>query len=114
MSENVMSVGFMAPLITPLVKGSEELEILQDRLYEESTLQINYEGTIVFSAEDSDMYGLRFGKTLQYDDFLKEVADMGLAVDELRVASYTCLWYNGVDSDMSMLTIDEFNKRNRV
>jgi hypothetical protein len=81
MSDNVMSVGFMAPLITPLVKGSEELEILQDRLYEESTLQINYEGTIVFSAEDSDMYGLRFGKTLQYDDFLKEAADMGLAVD---------------------------------
>lgn len=112
MSDNVMSVGFMVPLITPIEQHSEELEILQDRLYEESTLAINYEGTIVFSADESSMYGLHFSKARPHDDFLKEVLDMGLDVDASKIVSYSCLWYNGSDSDMSMLTIDEFNKKN--
>lgn len=112
MSDNVMSVGFMAPLITPLVKRSEELELLRERLWGGSDLEINYEGTLVYSAENNDVYGLHFGTQATVLDFLKQLDEMGLSVDTSRIVFYTCLWYDGSYSDMSMLTLEEFTEQN--
>jgi hypothetical protein len=112
MSDNVMSTGFMAVLKTPF---GEERDEKDEWLYEQgSDLRINYEGTLVYSDIRSDGYGLTIhtGAAQAFDtDFVKECAKMELDIDPTTIRSYSCYWYNGVDSDMSMLSAEKYLKR---
>ena len=107
MSENVFSSGYMAPILNKVDRYA-----LSEELYDKSVLQINYEGSLVFSdgTESKNFYGIRFDKEESYsiDDFVKECEDNGISVYKEDVRHYTCYWYNGVDSDMSCLKLAEF------
>jgi len=49
MSDNVLSCGYMAPLLKPV-----DYEEMSESLYENSVLQLNYDGTLVY---DDDTKG---------------------------------------------------------
>ena len=114
MSSNVFSSGFMVPLITPLTK--DEREDVYYKL-EKSDLHINYEGTILYSDETHDFdggYGIMFEGVHNNDNFLYSLKDSGLdlPINLAMMKYYTRLWYNGSDSDMSMMTIQRFKEEN--
>jgi hypothetical protein len=113
MSDNVMSSGFMAVLQTPF--SEEDREEKDEWLYEQqSNLHINYEGTMVFSDNRSDGYGL----TIHTDSakaidtgFVQDCDKLGLEIDSSTIRGYSCYWYNGSDSDMGMLTLEQYRKK---
>lgn len=111
MSCDVMSRGIIMPLISP-VKDREELT---EKLYEEgSCLQINYEGTLVYSDEGGqreDAYGLHIGVPNPSGAMMAELRKYGLKAVTTQARPYHCLWYNGADSDMNMLTKEEFLRK---
>lgn len=108
MSENVLSSGFMAPLLVPV-----DYEEVSEDLYHNSSelLQINYEGTILFSdTRDDYPYGLFFEdhKMNGVKNFIREADRLGFNIDQTNIRRYRCIWYNGVDSDMDTLKLDDF------
>lgn len=113
MSHQVLSYGLMAPLVTPVTDPAEREE-LRERLYETSTLRLNYEGTLVYSdAGSSDDYhgaGIIFASLKLVTEFHEEVNKANLTVTHESVF-YSCSWYNGTDSDMDDLTLADFLKR---
>jgi hypothetical protein len=42
---------------------------------------------------------------------VKECAKMELDIDPTTIRSYSCYWYNGVDSDMNMLSAEKYLKK---
>ncbi len=105
MSEIVLSEGFMVPLAEP-VKDYEEYS---EWLYENSPLRLNYEGTLIYSGNQSDPYGMFFmDAEYSTDEFFAEIDKLGLDYLPSEVRRYICIWYNGVDSNMDMLTLKEF------
>lgn len=109
MSDNVMSTGFFAILSNP-IEDEEEREELGERLYDEGSLHLNYEGTLVFSDERSDGYGINFAGNGNVRGFIDEVETAGLEIVKGSVLAYSCYWYNGTDSDMSELTLERYRK----
>lgn len=107
MSDTVLSYGFMA-VLEKEVDPNEISEILWEK---HSTLRVNGEGTLAyidFSDHDS-LYGLFIGvKGMDVYEFYAECEKFGLSVDKSTTQPYTCVWYNGGDSDMAMLTKEEF------
>jgi hypothetical protein len=122
MSTTVRSYGFMALLATPITDPDEREEI-SERLWEaHSTLGINGEGTLVYSDQNAnadmrtreDIYGLNLGKdasTGSVSDFANAVHAAELEIDLTTVQPYSCIWYNGSDSDMDTLTKAQFMQR---
>lgn len=112
MSENVMSTGFMAQLEKPIGNHkTEEWDEISERLYNnESSLSINYEGTLIYSDYGGEEYGITFydGSISSPDEFINECAKEGFDVITDTIKSYSCLWYNGVDSDMSMMKLENY------
>lgn len=112
MSSTVFSTGFFAILKTPLsVDEREELsEILWDK---DSNLNINNEGTLVYSdIRDENLgYGLHFLIDGDKDAFLKELKDMDILINEDSIHPYNCLWYNGSESYMSVLKKEDYQKQ---
>ncbi len=115
MSNQVLSYGLMAPLLTPLTKSNtEQWEEVSARLAAlEGNLELNYEGTLVFSnhqrKDPDDTCGIVFVKPVLHSMFFKALGLANLPITH-EVQSYSCSWYNGSDSDMSMLTLEEFIK----
>lgn len=110
MSDNVLSKGFMVPLLTPILDRGER-EDLVERLYDTTVLMVNYEGTLIYSNQvQHDLYGILFQAPLGVEAFLNDVEEAGLKVDSVKARSYTCFWYNGTDSDMDEMTLDQFLK----
>ena len=110
MSSNVASAGLMAPLSRKLTK--EEREEWTELLYEQgSSIQINYDGTLAYTDEGGSEYGISFGSTNTYSNQpFEDLLQFDITVDLNKARPYTCYWYNGADSDMDMLTLDEFLK----
>lgn len=118
MSSTVLSQGFIAVLDVPL--DSEAREDLQERLYEnKSTLHINHEGTLVYSnvvpfKDREDIYELQIGGKTLFDgsiNFAHECANAGIVINGTYGSKpYSEIWYNGGDSQVSMLTLEEFLK----
>ena len=109
MSENVKSQGFMAEI----VGGPVDYEEVSEKLYDNSTLRINYDGTLIYSDETEDKYdtyGMTFLNTRKEDKqiFLSECLENNISIDVSSIKSYVCIWYNGVDSDMSTMTLEKF------
>jgi hypothetical protein len=111
MSDNVGSRGIMVPLTKKM--SNEEREEITEALWDSgnSLVQINYEGTIAYTDHRSDGYGINFGVTADTDDlgYIRTIMDhYGFGIVEELSRSYFCYWYNGVDSDMDMLELEEF------
>lgn len=109
MSENVHSTGTMVPLSRHLTR--EEREDWGEILYDQgSKVCFNYDGTIAYTDHrDQDEYGIYFGD--MHDTNLEEFKDLdqfGIGVLEHQARPYRCFWYNGADSDMGTITLDEF------
>ena len=114
MSEDVTSQGFFGVLVNP-ISGQEERDALIESLYDlDVGLGLNYEGTLVFSENKNPNY---YGLTLCSHDeiektaFFKLCLENCLDVDSTTITHYVCTWYNGSDSDMSLLTANEYMEK---
>lgn len=107
MSDNVLSYGIMAVLKNPIGDlHTEEWEVKNEALYEEG-FSLNYEGTLIFSDEGgSETYGIQLAQPHMFEEFYISMQRLGIEYEEPRF--YSCMWYNGSDSDMSMMTKEKF------
>lgn len=108
MSYNVYSVGFMAAL-----KEAVDFEEISDNLYDNYDVMVNYDGTIVYTHDNlplEEAFGLHFLKVneKELEEFKSECLSANLFIDEDTITPYSCMWYNGVDPDMSTITLEEF------
>lgn len=117
MSENMITSGFMAELVTPVGKHTtEEWEAAQEALYESDTnLELNYEGTLVFSRDvhqPSYDFSIQLGTPdpTSYEGFKTRCNFINVPVKPDTVQPYICQWYNGADSPMSDMTLARFLK----
>ncbi len=111
MSTNVLSYGYMAPLVTP-IKDRAEREELSERLYEESRIRLNYEGTLVYiDVGDREEFfgGLFFTNPDHLTLFHQELAEVKLEITH-EVKPYFAVWYNGTDSYMDDMKLEDFLK----
>lgn len=114
MSENVGSSGMMVPLNRKMTE--EEREEITEALWESiytSDVHINYEGTLAYTDERSDGYGITFGTSARTNDLYvmsQALSKHGFDIVPNQGRSYSCYWYNGSDSDMDMMTLENFLK----
>jgi hypothetical protein len=116
-SDNVRSYGFIAVLKEPVHENDRD-EICDKLFRNNSTLDLNIEGTLVYCdfnrtrslRERENIYGLFIGTVNDMDAglFFMNCRRAGLNIDVATIKPYNCIWYNGADSDMSMLTKNEF------
>jgi hypothetical protein len=115
MSEQKITIGLMGSLVKPIPDGHRNplWDDIQDRL-NKVDLEINYEGTLIYSLEiHKDAYdfdGLSIGNPANPDDFVRLCADQLMPVSPHTVEPYFAHWYNGADSPMSTLELEEFMK----
>lgn len=113
MSENVISIGCMAIFKSPIGDyKTEEWQELVETLYENSTLSLNYEGTLIYSDNHVDQYDFEF-KLINEDfklNFIEECKENSIDIDVDSVKIYIAQWYNGADSYMSECLLKDFNK----
>lgn len=112
MSENILSIGCMAKLQTPI--GNYQGDMWEDfsEMLNDINLYVNYEGTIVYSSSDLPLYDFEFSFIDQKikKDFIKLCLDNGIDINTENVKVYVGHWYDGSDTVMSDTTIEEFNK----
>jgi hypothetical protein len=111
MSENVMSTGVMVPLSRKLTRDEYEewSEILWDQ---NTTVHLNYEGTLAYTDVRGDEYGIHFGEMPTNDiSAFEALEQFGINILPSKARPYTCYWYNGTDSDMGMMKLEKFLKR---
>lgn len=110
MSENVFSKGYMAPLVNSMT--STEVELFNEMAYKEGVdLQVNYEGTLIYSNDQTDDPGIAFSSAGMYKDFHNTVNATKCQITH-EASFYSCCWYNGSDSHMATLTLNEFLEKN--
>ena len=120
MSHDVYSKGIMIPLKE---KISRETRIhISDDLYDDGDkigfdVNVNYEGTLIYTdgsqCEDYPPYGIQFeikNDSSLNDSVIKILEKYGVELDYEKAAPYSCVWYNGTDSEMSLITLEEFLK----
>jgi hypothetical protein len=108
MSSNVMSVGIMAPLNRKLTdeERDEWSEILWDQ---GSDVSFNYEGTMAYTDEGGDEYGIYFGEMSSLDPAqFDDLKQFGLSIIAEQARPYREYWYNGADSDHNMMELEDF------
>jgi hypothetical protein len=110
-SKSVMSSGIIVPLNRKLTR--EENAEWSETLWEQnSNVRFNYEGTLVYTEERGDQYGIHFGEMPSFTpSTFYWIEQFGLSMLPTKARSYCCCWYDGVDSDMSMLTLEDFLER---
>jgi hypothetical protein len=119
MSSTVRSYGFIAVLRVPILE--DQRDDLNEKLYDEkSDIRVGYSGELLhidFNRNKpyhikEDIYGLFIGSD-KYDPkgFLEEAGHHNLFVDLLTLRPYNCIWYNGTDNPVDMLTKEEFLKK---
>lgn len=99
--------------MTPVKDAEAREDFNEDQYEKDSNLKITYEGTMMYSAESTDTYGITFSdanKTGDSSSFIKACADAGHPINESHIKGYVCTWYNGADSDMDMMTLEDFMK----
>lgn len=108
MSDNKITLGLVAPLLVPLT--DEQREALWEKL-DSLNLDINYEGTLIFS-RDKDVESYNFdicvGNPANPDDFKDLCTKNGFAIAYWDTQPYFAHWYNGSDSPMSVMTLEQF------
>jgi len=118
MSDNVRSYGFIAVLKEPLHK--DVLDDVREQLYDaKSNLSVNYEGTLIYSDLNrhesyrvkEDICSLQIGNGSSYLDFAKELTKLHYDIDPATILPYNCVWYNGADNPVDMLTLEEYKAK---
>ena len=117
MSENVMSSGHMVPLSRKITR--EERQEWEELLWDQnSPVRFNYEGTLAYTDfRTEDEYGLHFeGDTSTLSaaplgSSFGVLKQFGLSIVKDQARYYRCLWYNGADPDMDMMTLEQFLTR---
>lgn len=112
MSENVTSFGVMVPLVKPVGDyRTENHESFSDWL-DEIGLQLNYEGTLLFSEQrDKDGgCGIFFSNTEYRNNVMALCAENGIKIHEDQMQFFVSNWYNGADSHQSEMTLEKFNE----
>lgn len=121
MSDDVRSQGFIAVLKYRFPSARrDELDRVLYKLG--STLGLNSEGTLIYSDanihksfdERSDIYELFIGEsdaTGAKAAFLKEIVDAQLEADLATIQPYSCVWNNGSDCPVVLLTKENFLER---
>lgn len=105
MSGPCIAHGYMVAL-----KVKADHEIVSDYLSNsESSLQINYEGTILYS-DNGDALDLLFGLWFQEPmmEFISELQQLPkeLAVEITTIRPYVCNWNDNADSHMATITLE--------
>jgi len=122
MSSTVRSYGFIGVLAAPFATP-EAREAFCEAIWDKETpLDVTYDGALAYIdynkqaplREREDIYFLDLGgadpaKTPQ--DLVAEAAKHGLAVDPASIRPFNCIWYNGSDSPVDMLTKAAFLAR---
>lgn len=118
MSTTVISQGFIGVLLRPI--PHEEREDLAKTLRDgDSILNVNDEGALLFSDVNQnksssqrefqgDLFIVGQHSENGREDFIEAALTAGLDIDPETVQPYTCVWYNGSDSPVDMLTKDDF------
>lgn len=113
MSDNQITLGYMAELTQPVGDSSTEAwEAMQERLQATTNLQLNYDGTIVFSKIVQDVaynFDLKLLQQGAGTEFIKDCATAVLSIDAGGMRPFFSHWYNGADSPMSTITLAEFH-----
>lgn len=108
MSEDVMSVGIMVPLSRKITE--KECEEWNELLYDQgSEVSLSYYCDMAYTAKRGEAYGISFGEmpenSISAFDDLKQ---FDIWIEKEKARPYRCLWYNGSDSDMDMMTREKF------
>jgi hypothetical protein len=113
MSSNVMSVGIMAPLNRKLTE--EERDEWNEILWDQgSAVSFNYEGTMAYTDEGGDEYGIYFGEMSSLDPAqFYDLKQFGLSIIAEQARPYREYWYNGADSDHAMMELEDFLVRTK-
>lgn len=108
MSDYQLSYGIIAQLLHPIT-DRYELEEVINVLAEDSNLQLNYEGTLIYSdhsnGDEIDQLIIASDKYIQ--SFHLQIQQFSIQVIP-PLEFYSCVWYNGSDSPMSMITRRKF------
>lgn len=112
MSSTVRQYGFVAVLLKPLTEVQRE--VMDEKLYDEkSDLGVVYNGELLYINfnqhkslnEKENFYGLFLGSMdKDHRPFIAEAAGRGLYLDLTTIRPYNCIYYNGSDSPLDMLT----------
>lgn len=113
MSTTQLISGWVAILQQPM--SSEDREEHNEALYDnDSDLSINYEGSMIYSMTEcsEDFYGLSLGSqsmtSQTKEEFLNMVTEQGFDVVEDSAQPYREIYYNGGDSSIDMLKLEDF------
>lgn len=109
MSDNQVSVGLVAPLNTPISKDKYD-EVSQ--FLESADLFINYDGTLIFMQVKkmaSYNFDMQIGRPENPDTFAAICKVAGYPIQSHNCESYVAHWYDGSDSPMSTLTLENYN-----
>jgi hypothetical protein len=108
MSESVMSSGIMVPLNHKLTY-EERQKIDEDLFHSGSNVHINYDGTLAYTDDGGEEYGISFGEMPEIGkNSFDCLTEYNVHVIMEQAKPYRCYWYNGSDSDMNMLTLEKF------
>ena len=122
MSSTVRSYGLIAQL--QVVVPEDDREGLTEKTYDDkSPIDLNYEGTLVYLDMNrhqkydvrEDFYGLfiagEMGNVPTPEWFALEAEKYGLKIMMATVRPYNCIWYNGSDNPVDLLTLEEFKQK---
>jgi len=99
----------MAPILSFTGDREEICELIwEDR----SALRVNYEGTLAYidnGGRSTDVLHFTSGVSPEELGLAGIPYNIMIAIDRAR--SFHCTWYNGSDSPMDTLTLEEFYRR---
>jgi hypothetical protein len=108
--------------LSPIAEERRE-EQNEELWKEKSDIRIGYSGELLYVDfnqnkpyhEREDIYGLTVGDRGHDDQsFIDEAINRGLDIDGNTIKPYNCVWYNGSDNPVDMLTKAEFLAKSRA
>ena len=114
MSSNCITFGWMGALKEPI--SEESRDFVSERL-DEKGLGLNYEGTLVYRVVEHDSleeaFGIHVLDNAGRNELFNDVWSMGFALDIESIRMFVDLWYNGVDSGHSDITLEQFREKSK-
>ena len=112
MSSIDRSYGFIAVLENPM--SEDQREDFQEKLWEdESCLHITYNGHCVYydfntNGERDDIFFTEVGHSEQsIEKFEQELLKYNLLIKPNTTKPFNCIYYNGSDNPITMLTVEQ-------
>ena len=112
MSDNRLTIGWMAELKNPISKDNWG-EIHDE--YDQAGIGLNYEGTLVYvtviSESMSDGFRLHFLDAENADMLINAMNEKGIAIKMETAMPFVDLWYDSADSNHSDITLKQFKQK---